>query len=271
VTLRAGSVAAVGAMVLCLACDPGADAPGLDIAARPADAPGGAEIARDIRALELEDREERIYAEVARGNVPTWLRPLQRVELTGEVDGHTRHVTFWVTPDYLAVGSDDDFFFVPLSPRTALRIARLTGGSLPTPRMVDTVWASARVRLVPIRLRPDEFIWTMQYFERHDRLVQAQRSLLRTRPGTFVAGHKLDVVLAASPVEGAADVALYGWHHTDGTPIQPLYHVPVDTRPHFSMGLRIVHRDIVIDGATARLEDVLHDPGLARLLAEPAG
>jgi hypothetical protein len=101
VTLRAGSVAAVGVVVLCLGCDPGADAPRLDIAARPADAPGGVAIARDISALELEDREKRTFAEVARGNVPRWLRPLQRVDLTGEVDGHTRQVTFWVTPHVL--------------------------------------------------------------------------------------------------------------------------------------------------------------------------
>jgi hypothetical protein len=256
------------ALLLCVACDPGERAPTLELPHRANDAPSGTEVARDIRALDFEAREERIYEEVARGNVPTWLRQLERVEMMGEVGGRMHEVTFWVTPDYLAVGSDDDFFLVPLSPRTSQRIADLVGASLPTPRMVDAVWASARVRLVPIRIRPDEHMRTVRDFERHDALVQAQRGLRGVRPGVFVAGHKLDLVLSAMRSGEPGNVALYGWHLPDGSPLQPVFPVVMDWRPHFSLGTRLGDRSIVIDGARRDLSDVLLDPELTPLLSD---
>jgi hypothetical protein len=281
-------------LVVVAACDSGPEPPSLDLPPAPAAAPGGREIVRAIETLDVAAREERIHDEVARGNVPAWLRDLQPVDVTGEVDGRERHVTFWAAPDYLAVGSDDDFFFIPLSPAMAVRIADRLGASLPTAGMVDAVWAAARRRLVPIRIQPDEDIGSVRYFERHNNLVLAQRR--RIRPGTFVAGHKLDVVRvvesgagpgaasgagpgAASGAEpGAASgaepgdqaVALYGWHQSNGTPIQPFFPVPLDTRPHFSMGVRLVHRRVLVDGVERDLEDVLADPGLARLLGGTA-
>ena len=255
------------AILLCLACDPGVPAPVLDLPHRSSDAPGGAEVARDIRTLDLEAREERIYTEIAQGNVPSSLRQLGRIEMTGEIDGRMHRVTFWVTPDYLAVGSDTDFFLVPLSPQMAQRIADLVGGSLPTPLMVDAVWASARVRLAPIRLGPDEFMTTVRYFERHHRMVQAQRLLFHVPPGVIVAGHKKDIVLSASLSENPGKVAIYGWHRLDGLPIQPLSTVLRDSWVGYNHGIRLVDRGILVDGAMRDLSDVLRDPELAPLLS----
>ncbi|MCI0434508.1 MAG: hypothetical protein L0271_12840 [Gemmatimonadetes bacterium] len=256
------------AILLVLACDPGARAPALDFPARPRAAAGGVEIARDVRDLQLEAREDRIFAEVARGNVPTWLRELRPVEMVRAIDGREHDVTFWVTPDYLAVGSDTDAFLVPLSPRTAQRIADLVGGSLPTPPMVDAIWAAASVRLVPIRLNRDDSTRTVAYFERHDRLVHAQRMLHDVPPGTFVAGHKLDVVLSARLSGNPGNVAVYGWHFPDGQPIQNLSTALPESRVGYSHGIRIVHPGILVDGVSMDLLDVLRDPELAPLLSD---
>lgn len=255
------------AVALLAACGDAAEVPTLDLPARPADAPGGTAIARELRGLGLEEREERIYAEVARGNIPSWLRPLRRVEVTRDVDGRAREVAFWATSDYLSIGSDDDYFYVPLSPRTARRIADLAGASLPAPWMVDAIWTAARSRLVPIRIRPGEEMWGMRYFERHSRLIRAQAKQHRARPGRLMAGHKLDVVVPPSGVDptatspgGGADAALYGWHQADGTPLQPLHVVDAESRPHFSVGVRLVreirHEDRVVHEDVAVHEDV---------------
>lgn len=263
---RPGSVA--GAILLCLACDqgPAVPAPTLDLPRRPADAPGGSAVARDLRGLDLEAREERILAEIARGNVPDRLRQLELVEMTVGTDDGPRHVTFWVTPDYLAVGSDTDNVLVPLSPRTARRLADLVGASLPTPAMVDAVWSSARIRLIPIRLRPTDERWTVRFFERHNRLVQVQAKQQGARPGMLLAGHKLDVVLLPPPLADSMEFGLYGWHLPDGQPVQPLFPVPPDRRPHFSVGVRLVHRSLRVDGVERELPAVLDDPTLAPLL-----
>lgn len=267
-TGRAAATSCV-AVLLCLACDRGPDAPTLDLPPRPADAPGGEEIIRDILTLPVEAREERILAEVAGGNVPTWLRRLRPVEITGHLDGRARAVTVWVMPDYLAVGSDSDYFYVPLSARTARRIADLSGASLPTPGMVGAIWAAARVRLIPIRIPPGESMGTVRVFQRHSSLVRAQARQHRARRGSLIAGHKLDVVIPTVPVQDAEAAAVYGWHMPDGAPIQPLHPIDPDDPPHFSMGVRLVHRDILVDGAPADLADVLRDPELSRLLARP--
>ncbi len=223
--------------LLAVACEAAPPGPLLDLPARPADAPGGDQIVAEIAALDVEAREERIYAEVARGNVPGWLRELERVEV--EVDTGT--LAFWATSDYLAVGSDDDYFYVPLSPRTARRVADLAGASLPTPRMVDAIWLAARVRLIPVRFRPDEHMASVRTFKRHNAVVQAQRHQRGARPGELVAGHKLDVVRTMRAGEGAGEgFALYGWHLSDGTPIQPVHAIDPETAPHFSMGVRLV-------------------------------
>ena len=64
------------------------------------------------------------------------------------LDGKTGPVVAVVEEDTLgAVGSDEDFFRIPLTPGTAQRVADLTGTSLPTPAIVDAIWEAAEVRL----------------------------------------------------------------------------------------------------------------------------
>lgn len=254
-------------VLLCVACGAGVEAPSLNLPDRPADAPGGNEIVAALRSLDLGDREETIYREVARGNVPEWLRRLRPVDIAGEVDGRRLHVTFWVTPDYLAVGSDDDNLLMPLSARTAQRIADLAGGLLPTPTMVDAIWAAADVRVEPIRFPPDEHMRSVRYLERHDNLVKAQLMVYGEEPGAFLAGHKVDVVITPSLAQHPGEVALYGWHRTNGRPIQSLYVGATDSLVTFSHGVRLVHRRVLVDGEPRDMMDVLGDPAVAPILS----
>jgi hypothetical protein len=255
-------------LALCLLSGTATRAQVLDLPPRPADAPGGAAIARDIRLLELDAREERVYTEIALGNVPSWLRKLERVEMTRQSGGREHRVTFWVTPDYVAVGSDTDWFLVPLSPQTAQRIADLVGASLPTPAMVDAVWASARVRLGPDSIPPSPAMTTVRVFEDHDRLVRARRMRESAPSGSLVAGHKKDVVITARLDSLPGRVAIYGWHRPDGRPIQPLYTGHSDRWVDYSHGIRLVSRVLLIDGDQRDMLEVLRDTALAGLLSD---
>lgn len=177
-------------------------------------------------------------------------------------------MTFWVTPDYLAVGSDSDYLLIPLSAQTAQRIADLIGGSLPTPRMVDAIWASADLRVDPIRLQPNESMRTVRYFERHDNLIKGQRHLYDVPDGVLIAGHKLDVVITSALSEHPGEIALYGWHRSSGQVIQPLFIGATDSLVTFSHGVRLVDRSVIVDGARRDLWDVLRDPELAQILSD---
>lgn len=253
--------------VASLGSAPEAQGQRLTLPERPTGAIDGAEFARGLRALDRAAREERIYHEIASGNVPTWMRTLAPVRTTRTLEGRERVVTFWVTPDYLAVGSDDDYFRTPLTPGTAQRVADLVNGSLPTTVIVDAVWASADVRLGPDSIPPGPAMITVPVFEDHERMVQARRNRHSEPGGALVAGHKKDVVLTPRLDSLPGRVAIYGWHRPDGRPIQPLYAGHTDDWADYSHGIRLVARRVLIDGEEHDLLDLLRDPRLAPLLS----
>jgi len=99
-------------------------------------------------------------------------------------------------------------------------------------------------------------------------MVRAQRALHPEPAGVLVAGHKKDVVITAALASRPDKVAIYGWHHLDGRAIQPLYVGHTVRWVDYSHGIRIVQREVEIDGAQRDLTDVLQDETLAPLLSD---
>jgi len=79
-------------------------------------------------------RERFLTEEYLRGNIPSFMRTLYPLELQ-RPDG--RPMVIYSLPDFLCLGSDDDFVHTPMSPRTAQRIANEWGLILGTPEMED--------------------------------------------------------------------------------------------------------------------------------------
>jgi hypothetical protein len=235
----------------------------LDLPPRSPAAPKGSEVARSIAALALREREERIVAEVLAGNVPSFLRKL--VPVTVAAAG--QEATYHVAPDYLAVGSDDDYVLMPLGPYTAQAIADGLGCALPTPKMVDDIYAAAVVKLTPAPIAPSPAMTTIPVFLQHNAMVRAQREPLAKPLGSLTAGHKKDVVIAARVFESPGRVGIYGWHRPDGTPIQPLYTGHTAAHVDYSHGIRLVLRKMTVGGTPTTVEDVLADRRLAPLLS----
>jgi hypothetical protein len=234
----------------------------LDLPARKPLAPKGTAFALSIAALPLEEREEKILAEVKAGNVPPCLRKLVPVA----VSAGTVKATYFVAPDYLAIGSDDDYFLTPLTPFTAQAIADRLDCVLPTPKMVDDIYRIATVKLTPAPIPPSPAMITVAVFLRHNEIVRAARG--EGKPaGALVAGHKKDVVVANKLFATRGKVAIYGWHKPDGKPIQPLYTGHIATYADYSHGIRLVSRRMMVDGVMKTTDEVLADPKLAPLLS----
>jgi hypothetical protein len=238
---------------------------GLDVPSRPPSALKGVEFARSIADLPLKEREEKILAEVKAGNVPPSLRTFVPVTVTAG----TAKVTYHVAPDYLAIGSDDDDFLTPLTPYTAQRVADLLGCVLPTPKMVDDIYASATVVLTPAPIPPSLAMTTVPVFLRHNEMVLDQRRRTEKPLGALVAGHKKDVVIANKVFarDQAGKVAIYGWHRAVGKPIQPLYTGHTASWADYSHGIRLVRRQVLVNGESKTIDDVLANPDLAALLS----
>jgi hypothetical protein len=238
-------------------------APG--IPSRPAEAPGGAAFMRSIAGLSRDAREDAIAAELSRGNVPAFLRKFRPVTATiKDAAGKEHSGTYEVMPDYLAVGSDDDFVRVPMSPLTAQRIADAFGCAMSTRKIADDVYKQAAVKLAPIPLTKDRE--AVDTFVEHNRLIEEQRA--GKQLGLLVAGIKKDVVVTNRLGEKPNRVAIYGWHKPDGTPIQPLTIVHVNWYVDYSHGIRLMKRTIAVDGKLRDVHSVMHSAELCGLLGD---
>jgi hypothetical protein len=75
-------------------------------------------------------------------------------------------------------------------------------------------------------------------------------------------------VWTARLAERPHKVAIYGWHHPDGRPIQPLYAGHSDRYVDYSHGLRLVATRMIADGVETSVAAVLADPELCALLSD---
>ncbi|HEX4120228.1 MAG TPA: hypothetical protein VH619_06420, partial [Verrucomicrobiae bacterium] len=91
-----------------------ASAQTLPLPPRPENAPTGRAFAEQITPLPIEQRDGEILAQILAGNVPDSMRHLVPVTVSGVIDGASNTLTFFVTPDYLGVGTDNDFFRAPM-------------------------------------------------------------------------------------------------------------------------------------------------------------
>jgi hypothetical protein len=241
----------------------------LELPPRSADALTGTDLARRITPLDLPEREKEIVAQITSGNVPGFLRKLCPVTTTSIIGGKTNTATFYVTPDYLAVGLEADYFLIPVSPNTGQRIADALRCSLPTAKMVDAIYAAAEVKLPPTPISPSPAMTTVPVFSNHNAIVRSQRGeQLAAHPlGALVAGHQKDVVISAKLASAPGKVAIYGWHQTNGAPIQPLYLKHSAAWVDYSQCTRLVQQQMTVNGATRTVAEVLADPALAGLLS----
>ena len=164
-------------------------------------------------------------------------------------------VAYEVMPDYLAIGSDDDFVRMPMNPYTAQAFCDAFGFVLPTRKMVNDIWAAAPVHVEPRPLTQDRD--APLTFLQHHRIIEEQ--LAGKERGVFVAGTKKDVVVTNKLQEKPNRVAIFGWHYLNGEPIQPVYAGHVDWYVDYSHGIRPVRRWMRVDGVRRSFEAILAD------------
>lgn len=217
------------------------------------------------RDLSASAREAAIGEALLAGNTPPSLRGFVDVTLSKTIDGVSHQAVVRVSPDYLSIGTDEDFVRIPMFPATAQRVADAQNCVLPTRRIVDAIYAAAEVKLAP-RPMTDGRRGSNDFYGRHQKLVEEKRA---GRPlGSLTAGHKKDIVLSPRLRTRRDRVAIYGWHELDGDPIQPLSTVHSARYVDYSHGVRLVSRQMVVDGVARDITEVLRDPKLSALLSD---
>lgn len=252
-----------------------ADELGLDcwsvpIAAASTSARSGSQLASDLASLSREGREQQIVGEIRSGNVPDHWRKFVPITITAKLEDKDQALIMFVAPDYLSLGTDEDFLRIPLSPRVAQTVADHLECLLPTRRMVDQIYAAAEVVLKPQPMAPTDEMTRVSYFARHNQEIQNQlkERYPNSSRGELLAGHKKDVVLTPRLVESSRRVAIYGWHEAKDRPIQSLYIGHAETWVDYSHGIRLVARKGFLNGMSCDLRDVLADEKLCELLSD---
>lgn len=215
-------------------------------------------------------REARILNEIEQGNVPTFYRTFKSIKDTILIEGKKSCITYFVAPDYVMVGSDTDYFYCPLTARSAQLIAKKLKCILPTRKMVDRIYQFATIKLQPEPIPPSMRMMTVPVFVDHNKLVQMQLKRNGVSSGSLIAGHKKDVILSnkIKANDGTTRVVIYGWHKLDGKAIQPLYNGHKYDWVDYSHGIRLVQNQVFVNGRKRKAKWILRSKKYHKFLSD---
>jgi hypothetical protein len=225
----------------------------------------GTDFFKTVAAWKWAARDSLALKEILSGNIPSFLKTFVAIntEITDSA-GKIHHAVFYVAPDYLSIGTDDNWARIPLTPMAAQKIADSFNCFLPTRKIVDLIYINAKIKLEPVPMYAfrDSSVTMWQ----HHLIIEGQR---KGQKG-LIAGIKKDLVISGKISRDAKSdrEAIYGWHLLNGKPIQPLYTGHINWWVDYSHGIRLVYRKIKVDGKEMDYIDVLKDPLLQKLICD---
>src|SRR6516165_4932441 len=229
----------------------------------------GSQFAQYVSKMNPREREEAILEEISKGNLPEFLRKLVPVQLHSELaNGQGLTATIFVTPDYLAIGSDSDFLRIPMNLHTAVTIAERFGFILPTRKMVDAIYLQSSYHLAPQPLPAGPQMRSTEYYSTHNQMIENQMLAVGAPLGALISGDKKDVVMSNRLATYVGRIAIYGWHRAPGQPIQPLSTVHGAYYEDYSHGIRLISQWALVDGSLESIRGLLQNPSTASALSD---
>ncbi len=237
-------------------------APPLSVPPPPPRPESGSEFATRLSRSRERDRETSARDAILRGNYAPVSRTFKPIYTTA--NGHSG--AFYVATEFLAVGFNHDYLVIPFTPGVGQQIADALNATLPTRKMADLTYANADVKL-PFRAqtpRAGETRNSMRMVTEHQHKENADRA---GRVGV-IDGHKKYVVRSNLIDRNPTKVVIYGGWYSSGNRVQPLSAVHARSYLDYSHGIRLVRKDMIVDGRSMLVEDVLRDPELAPLISD---
>lgn len=244
----------------------------LDIPIRAEDALTGSEFAEYVDGLSVSRREIVVKREVLSGNVPSFSRTLKPLIITQEIDTVKYELVFFTTYDYIAIGSDEDYMYMPMTPTCAQYLADSLNCTLPAKKMVDMIYSAAEDKLYPQPIPPSTQMTTIPVFMQHTDSVTLQiHELGIDRSANHITGgHKKDIIISNKiySTDRTYDrVVIYGWHRSENDPIQPVYNGHSADYADYSHGVRLIANEAFINEESVWIDSILMDPELSVLLS----
>ncbi len=244
----------------------------LNIPQRSANALEGSEFVSRVTGLRITDREKALVKEILSGNVPSFSRKLRPLKIIQSINGKDYELIFYTVCDYMAIGSDTDYLYIPMTPSTAQYLADKLNCSLPTKKMVDIIYTKAEVKLRPQPIPPSDKMTTVPVFWQHTDSIKRQISQIGLDRSTdnIIGGHKKDIIISNKIYSADRDydrVVIYGWHRSVNDPIQPVYNGHITKYADYSHGVRMISNIVFLNNDSMQIDQILEDPNLSILLS----
>ena len=221
-----------------------------------------------VKKMGWKEREAIALPQLLNGNIPAFVLKFVAIHtsIVDSATGKTITAAYYVSPDYVSIGTNEDWARLPLTPMAAQTLADTLHCFLPTRKMVNDIYGQAQVKLAPVPLYAFRDSSVIMYH--HHLIIEGQR---KGMPG-LIAGIKKDVVISDKLTKSDKKdrEAIYGWHQLNGQAIQPLYTGHVNWWVDYSHGIRLVYRTITVDGKEMDYIEVMKNPILKRLLSDEA-
>jgi Secretion system C-terminal sorting domain len=244
----------------------------LNIPLRPKDAIEGSDFVDKITSLNLKDREKAIVKEILSGNVPSFSRKLRPLRVSKTIGTDNYELTFYTVCDYMAIGSEEDYLYVPMTPSTAQFLADQLDCSLPTSKIVDIIYAGSGLKLNPQPIPPSDKMITVPVFNQHTDSIKQQITQVTydRSKDNIIAGHKKDIIISNkiyNPDRSYARVVIYGWHLGVNNPIQPVYNGHFADYADYSHGVRLISNIAFINNDSVKVVNILRNEQLSALFS----
>ena len=188
-------------------------------------------------------------------------------------------ITFFAAMDYFAIGTPEDYVYVPLDPPTAERLCRKKGWTFPTKKMVELIFEQADCKIFAIDGQAGPWgppygadMMTVARFAEHSERIQDQIAENEAALAGILAGHKKDLVLSNALEGHDGRLAYFGWFRTDGTTIQGPY---VGVTQHsatyydYSHGFRPISKIAKVGGIDTPIDEIRqHETRFANLCGD---
>lgn len=229
----------------------------------------GTDFCNRYSGLYLNQRDVQIFAEISAGNIPEFLRTFCEVSITYK----NNNIVIYVLPDYMCIGSDEDYVRMPMSAKTGQRLASIFDCMLPTKRMVDIIWKNApnKINQSPMGPPYDATMQSMQRLRDHNSKIELE--MQNKDKSLLTAGHKKDIILdnALAPNNPNKRISIYGWQGTSGISIQgpkPQSSAHAENYQDYSQCIRLVSNTCKLNGNMVNINQILDDKDLSYALNE---
>jgi hypothetical protein len=218
------------------------------------------------------EREILFLKEFFSGNVPSWMSQLVKLTITkGDLS-----ITMCVAPDYMSMGSNEDYLRFPLTPIAGVVAANKLGMALPTKSIVDDIYNEAStngktIHIPGLNQAAGDGMWQMGagFYYYHNWKIKEK--LTSSDEGKLIAGHKKDPIISSFCANKPADLDFFGYYSGPHQPTQTNPHHPANFAD-YSHGIRLIHKQMWVTEGGTRLAGtsdyftLLADPKYAKVL-----